>query len=754
MNTWFVVLEMPFLLVAIIFGFLIARAVRSSLIGRGMTFIALGSLVMAIGHIIMIVNGLVKEQILSVILGDVGGAWAWLVALCTSWLFFGLGFVEIYKVLPEKEAELLRTTRSHEQAREALRQSEDTYHSLVDAVRDVIYTLSPDGRFSSLNPAFELYTGWSCSEWIGQPFVPLVHPEDLPLAGELFRRVMAGESPPLFKLRIRERSGNYRVGEFAQTPKLRDGRVVGILGVGRDVTERIKAEEALQKAHDELELRVQERTIALSEANEELRARTKALEASDEALCETNETLRALFHASPLAIIAMDPDGIVDMWNRSAERIFGWSEQEVLGQPNPVVPEAKQDEFHALRERVLHGESVTLVEAQRQKKDGSVIEVSIAAAPVYGVHEKIRGIMLVCDDITERKQAEEALREREERFRSVTQSTHDAIIVADEQGHIQSWNRGAHTMFGYTETEVLNQPLTLLMPTHHHEPHSRAMARVTQTGESRLAGQTIELTGLRKDGTEFPLELSLAMWKAKTGTFFSGIIRDLTERKREEQTRARLTAMVFEEAERRRIAGELHDQIGQMLTALKLTLEAVGRQPDVTSRGKLEIAQRSVEELIRRVHDMSLDLRPPMLDDLGLVPALLWFFQKYTAQTNVQVTFQHTGLERRFEQEVETAAYRVVQEALTNVARHAKVTGAMVRVWAVDGTVWVQIEDKGIGFDLSFKPGTTLGLTGMLERARGLGGDLTVESAPGRGTRVTAELPLELPVKQSKQMKV
>src|SRR3989454_12401471 len=231
-----------------------------------------------------------------------------------------------------------------------------------------------------------------------------------------------------------------------------------------------------------------------------------------------------------------------------------------------------------------------------------------------------------------------------------TLSLHDAlpiyaIIVADQRGHIQSWNRGAQLMFGHTETEVVNQPLTLLMPPHYHEAHTRAMARVMQTGESRLVGQTIELTGLRKDGTEFPLELSLAMWKAKTGTFFSGIIRDLTERKREEQTRARLTAMVFEEAERRRIAGELHDQIGQMLTALKLTLEAVGRQPDVTSRGKLEIAQRSVEELIRRGHDMSLDLRPPVLDGLGLVPALLWFFQKYTAQTNVQVTFQHTGLE-------------------------------------------------------------------------------------------------------------
>src|SRR3989475_4498457 len=754
MNTWFAALEMPFLLLAIIFGFLIARAVRSSLIGRGMIFIALGSLVMAIGHIIMIVNGLVKEQILSVILGDVGGAWAWLVALCTSWLFFGLGFVEIYKVLPEKEAELLRTTRSHEQAREALRQSEDLFLKPDDAIRDVIYTLSPDGRFSSLNPAFELYTGWSCSEWIGQSFALLVHPEDLPLALERFQQVMAGENPPLFTLRIRERSGNYRVGEFIQTPKLRDGRVVGILGVGRDVTERIKAEEALRKAHDELELRVQERTIALSEANEELRARTAALQASEGAVRDTNETLRALFHASPLAIVAMYPDGIVDMWNKAAERIFGWSEQEVLGRSNPIVPEAKWHEFHAMREGVLHGHSVAIMETQRQKKDGSVIEVSIAAAPIYAANEKVRSIIVVCDDITERKKAEEALRESEERFRSVTQSTHDAIIVADQQGHIQSWNRGAQLMFGYTETEVLNQPLTLLMPPHYHEPHSRAMARVMQTGESRLVGQTIELTGMRKDGTEIPLELSLAMWKAKTGTFCSGIVRDLTERKREEQTRARLAALVFEAAERRRIAGELHDQIGQMLTALKLTLEAVGRQQDVMSGGKLELAQRSVEELIRRRHDGALALRPPMLDDLGLVPALLWFFQKYTAQTNVQVTFQHTGLERRFEQEVETAAYRVVQEALTNVARHAKVTGAMVRVWAVDGTVWVQIEDKGIGFDLSFKPSTTLGLTGMLERARGLGGDLTMESAPGRGTRVTAELPLELPVKQSKQMKV
>jgi len=715
-----------------------------------MTFIALGSLVMAIGHIIMIVNGLVKEQILSVIMGEVGGAWAWLVALCTSWLFYGLGFIDIYKVLPEKEAEFLQTSRSHEQAKEALRQSEDTYHSLVEAVRDVIYTLSPEGRITSLNPAFELYTGWSCAEWIGELFSPLVHPEDVPLAVGLFRRVMAGENPPSFTLRIREKVGNYRVGEFIQAPQLRDGRVVGVFGVGRDVTDRIKAEEALRKAHDGLELRVKERTIALSKANEELKAQTEALGASEEALRGANETLSALFHASPLAIIAMDPGGIVTMWNRAAERIFGWSKQEVLGRPNLVVPAAKQDESRDLRERVLRGESVTLVETQRQKKDGSLIEVSIATAQVYGAHDEIRGLIVVVDDITDRKRSEEALRDSEERFRSVAQSANDAIIVADHHGRILSWNRGAQIMFGYTEAEVLSQPFLLSISARDRETHNRTVALLMQSSETQLARQTVELQGLRKDGTEFPVELSLAKWRTRVGVFFGGIIRDLTERNRDEQARARLAAMVFEEAERRHIAQELHDQIGQILKALKLTLEMAERRPEGALGVNLEEAHQLVDDLMKRVHDMSLDLRPPMLDDLGLLPAILWLFQRCAAQTNVQVTFEHTDLDRRFASEVETAAYRIVQEALTNVARHAGVKHATVRLWADDCVLGMQIEDQGIGFDVSSTPVTTLGLTGMRERAHALGGQLTVESAPGRGARVTAELPLNVQIEQGR----
>jgi signal transduction histidine kinase len=143
-----------------------------------------------------------------------------------------------------------------------------------------------------------------------------------------------------------------------------------------------------------------------------------------------------------------------------------------------------------------------------------------------------------------------------------------------------------------------------------------------------------------------------------------------------------------------------------------------------------------------RARKLSLDLRPGMLDDLGLLPALLWHIEHYTAQTHVRVIFKHSGLEgMRFAPEVETAAYRVVQEALTNAARHARVSEAAVRVWADGHTLAIQVEDRGAGFDPEtvLAASGTSGLAGMRERAMLLGGQLTVESRPGAGTRLTAE---------------
>jgi len=200
-----------------------------------------------------------------------------------------------------------------------------------------------------------------------------------------------------------------------------------------------------------------------------------------------------------------------------------------------------------------------------------------------------------------------------------------------------------------------------------------------------------------------------------------------------------------QEAERRHTALELHDEVGQILTGLKLTLEASTRLPADKTRASLDEAKALLNELIMRVDDLSLDLRPAILDDLGLLPALLWHFERYTSQTNVRVTFRYTGLEgRRFAPEVETAAYRIVQEALTNVARHTDVGEAMVRAWADQDVLAVQIEDQGAGFDpeATLAAGDTTGVAGMRDRAVLLGGKLTVESAPGTGTRLTAEFPL------------
>jgi signal transduction histidine kinase len=148
-------------------------------------------------------------------------------------------------------------------------------------------------------------------------------------------------------------------------------------------------------------------------------------------------------------------------------------------------------------------------------------------------------------------------------------------------------------------------------------------------------------------------------------------------------------------------------------------------------------------ELVTRVHDFSLALRPAMLDDLGLLPALLWLMEHvHSAQTGLQVDLEHEGLDRRFSWEVETAAYRIVQEALHNVARHASTDRADVRCLAEGDELFIQVVDEGVGFNpRSIRAHTTSGLRGMQERARLLGGQLRVESAPGKGTRVIARLP-------------
>ena len=199
--------------------------------------------------------------------------------------------------------------------------------------------------------------------------------------------------------------------------------------------------------------------------------------------------------------------------------------------------------------------------------------------------------------------------------------------------------------------------------------------------------------------------------------------------------------LAVQEDERRHLARELHDEIGQHLTGISLLLDQLERRPVEKLPAQLGEVHELVNGLIRRVRDLSLDLRPAMLDDFGLLPALLWLFERFSKQTNITIDFQHVGLDRRFPHDVETAVYRIVQESLTNVARHAGVGEAQVHASTIDHHLHIVIADHGRGFDADaeFATSTTSGLSGMRERAALLGGQLSIESAPGAGTCVRAE---------------
>ena len=309
-------------------------------------------------------------------------------------------------------------------------------------------------------------------------------------------------------------------------------------------------------------------------------------------------------------------------------------------------------------------------------------------------------------------------------------------------------------MLGFSQEEWLNDPVRWYQQIH---PDDKARWSV-EAAELFISGQALKslYRVLARDGRVVWFHCEAKMVRNDEGQpwFIHGVAFDISELKRAEAVvrdyaeRLKFLSrrlMEVQEAERRNIALELHDEVGQVLTGLKLTLEMGARLPADEIGASLDQARTLVNDLMARVRKLSLDLRPAMLDDLGLLPTLLWHIEHYTAQTQVRVRFKHSGLEkRRFKPEVETAAYRVVQEALTNVARHAHIEEATVRISTHKQTLLIEVEDQGRGFDVEavLAASETSGLAGMRERAILLDGRLSVESNPGSGTRLTAELSL------------
>jgi PAS domain S-box-containing protein len=355
--------------------------------------------------------------------------------------------------------------------------------------------------------------------------------------------------------------------------------------------------------------------------------------------------------------------------------------------------------------------------------------------------------------IQEQETASRRLQASEERFRLLAEQAQDLIYryrLGPEPG-FEYISPSATLITGYTPEEHYADPLLGVKLVHPDDRHLLERAQ----REPEAAVGPLTLRWLRKDGTIIWTEQVNRVISDEAGRplVIEGIARDITERKRAEEEQQRSTAQLQDlsrrlveahERERRALARELHDEVGQVLTGLKLTLGAAATSAPPTLAATLADAQAALNELMGRVRALSLDLRPALLDDLGLLPALGWYLERYTQRTGVQVALHHQGIGRRFSSEVETVAYRTIQEALTNVARHAETPRATVRLRADRARLMLRIDDPGRGFDheAALAAQTTGGLSGMRERVLLIGGVLTIESAPGEGTQIVAELPL------------
>lgn len=365
-----------------------------------------------------------------------------------------------------------------------------------------------------------------------------------------------------------------------------------------------------------------------------------------------------------------------------------------------------------------------------------------------------RHVVELKEEIAVRIRVETALTRSEEMFRGIFEFAPDTIVLINEKGLIARVNSQSREMFGYQPEELKNQPLEILLPERLHAQSEKYRREFRSNQSVRSAETGLELVGRRKEGEEFPIEVRISPVSAGAEQFLIVVIRNITRRKRDEtvlrefaERQKKLSRRLLEvqETERRSIALELHDEIGQKLTGLKLALELSARQPGRSTEA-ISQAQLLVNELMNQTRQLSLALRPATLDHLGLLPALVWHFRQFTQQTKIEVEFNHENLEhRRFDAPIETAVYRVVQEALTNVARHAgNVSAVGVRIWIDCDCLTLQIEDDGRGFapEKVFAEITSTGLTGMRERINLLGGNFHLESKIGGGTKLIAELNL------------
>ncbi|MGD0802367.1 MAG: PAS domain S-box protein [Terracidiphilus sp.] len=475
-------------------------------------------------------------------------------------------------------------------------------------------------------------------------------------------------------------------------------------------------------------------------------------------LLQSEERWTATLGSIGEAVIATDSEARVTFFNPVAAALTGWPAEEALGQPigkvlNLINEKSGMSTDNEVARVLTEKQVITMANhVGLITRDGREISVEHSAAPILAGKGKVIGVVLVFRDVAERRREQIATAEQA----SLIELTQDSALVIDMEGKILFWSRGAEAMLGYTKAQAVGNISHDLLRTEFPQPLTEIRAELLRTGH--WEGYLVKTA---QDGRRIVVSGRWALQWSKRGQAprILEINSDITERKRGEESlvlqREQLRALAerlqwVREEDRKRVARDLHDQIGQILTAIKMDMTWIIRhlpESETAVLARLTESIQLINDGVKSVRTICSGLRPGVLDDLGLAAAIEWQASDFASRNSILCQVSVPPVDLHLDGDRATATFRIFQECLTNVIRHAQAKSVRIDLCQEDENILLVVEDDGIGFSESGRSNSvgSLGLLGMKERAQFCGGDVQISSSPGNGTTVTVRVPLDVP---------
>ena len=467
---------------------------------------------------------------------------------------------------------------------------------------------------------------------------------------------------------------------------------------------------------------------------------------------DSAQRFRHIFEHSPVMVYLSDTDGLIVDMNEAGIRMLGYdSPEEVLGLEAARHFYKEPRDRERFLDKIKETGSVQDFETRFHRRDGTILDVRITATTRRNGKGQVEGYEGFVLDVTDRKRAEHALQDSEEKYRTVVENSLSAIFI-HQRGLFRFVNqRLAEMLACETTEEIIGRHFWEFV---HPDDRPLVKERGLNREKSQVFPRQYTFRVIKKDGSTIWVDLRATHATYLGESAVVGNCIDITQSKIAEEEIHHLSRRLIEvsEEEKKGLAADLHDEFGQALTSLHFDLEALQMSvpPELTEQKKsCSGLIHRVEMLADSVRKTTSYLRPDLLDHLGLVPTLEWFIHEFSVRwPDIQVEFQVLGLKKRLNQQIEIVLYRIFQECLTNISKHARATRVEIMLTYSHPRVIFTIRDNGVGYEQSSRqsspvvPVRGIGLLSMRERVASCGGTIDITSVPGKGTMIRANIPV------------